>query len=172
MPSVNDSQIESQSFQGFFDSLALVLPHESVIDVDGVDLVGFKGLVQQGGADGRVDATADEQQDFVGTDEALDLLDAPNLPSVHGEARGDGSDAHQKILQHRFPVDAQIYFRVELQAVQALRGVSKRSALESMANRAGLTRCSYADVLFFRAAVSSQKMNSDRTQGRIIDQTV
>ena len=86
----------------------------------GVDLVGFEGLVQQRRADGGIDAAADEQQHFVGADEAPDLLDAAHFPPLHGETPRDAGYVDEEILHHRQPVDAQIHFRVKLTTVKTL----------------------------------------------------
>ena len=122
MPSVDHSQIESKTAQRFLDFGALVLAHESVVDVDGIDLIRFQGFVQQRRADGRVNATAHQQKHFVVADDTLDLLDAANLSSLHREARDDARNAFQKIPHHCLAFHGEIdALRMELHSVETLK---------------------------------------------------
>ena len=50
-------EFQSETPQGLFHLLTLVFAHESVVYMEGDDLVGSEGLVEEGGTYSRVDTT-------------------------------------------------------------------------------------------------------------------
>lgn len=54
-------RLESQCLQRLFDTLALILPHESVVNVDSKHLLWTEGCVEQGCAHCTVDPSTDQR---------------------------------------------------------------------------------------------------------------
>ena len=104
--------------QRLLHSFALVLAHEAVVNVDGMDASGADSLPAESGAHRRVHTAGDKHQNFLVANCLADLFQRGLVPAFWREVRSDAADTLEKVFDHFPAVGCEVDLGVELRAVE------------------------------------------------------